>query len=277
MSERADGPIWQSQQCVEQWERGREGRLRAGAAVDEALFEFAALAPGMTVLEVGAGTGDTAVRAAELVGRDGSVTAVDISAAMTDVLLRRVADAGLTNVKVLTVDAQKLDLPAGSYDVVIARNSLMFMEDLEGVLAIFRKLLRPAGRLVISVWGAPDRNPLISCPVEVMREVGVEVTSAMTSPQGLRLSDPQTLQEVLETAGYSDVEIRTAGLDFRAETLDQALERFRESPSVMMTLGTLPAASREDAWTLLVERWRRYDGAGGFNMPGEALVVRASA
>jgi hypothetical protein len=44
-----------------------------------------------------------------------------------------------------------------------------------------------------------------------------------------------------------------------------------------MTLGTLPAASREHAWTLLVERWRRYDGAGGFNMPGEALVVRASA
>src|SRR6478672_1795152 len=61
------------------------------------MLEQLALAPGMSVLEIGAGTGYNAALLSRLVGRSGHVTTVDIDADITDTAREHLASAGITD------------------------------------------------------------------------------------------------------------------------------------------------------------------------------------
>ena len=60
------------------------------------------------------------------------------------------------------MDAEHMDLDDDSVDGVICRFGYMLMADPAAALAETRRVLRPGGRLVFSVWGPPDRNPWVS-------------------------------------------------------------------------------------------------------------------
>jgi len=89
------------------------------------MLRLARLAPGHHVLVVGAGTAEEALLAAARVGATGEVVATDVSAAMIAEAKKSVATAKATNVRCLVMDAQHLKFRSGTFDAVIARNSLM--------------------------------------------------------------------------------------------------------------------------------------------------------
>ena len=72
--------------------------------VSDALFDAAALAPGMAVLDVGCGAGSTTRRAAEAVAPDGRVTGVDIAPAMIAEAARQEAGTAIEWVVADVVD-----------------------------------------------------------------------------------------------------------------------------------------------------------------------------
>ena len=82
------GPVW-----VEYRER-LDGML---APLGEAAVARLHPDPGEHVLDIGCGTGTTSLELARLVGENGHVTGVDVSAPMLDEARRRAADAGLAN------------------------------------------------------------------------------------------------------------------------------------------------------------------------------------
>ena len=126
------------------------------ATAQQELMRHAALAPGERVLDVACGTGLTAVEAAGAVGPHGNVVGIDLSARMVDAARQRAVERGTANVAFARMDAESLDLPNASFDVVLCELGLMYVPDPARALSEMHRVLRPGGRLVVVVWG--DRS-----------------------------------------------------------------------------------------------------------------------
>lgn len=109
------------------------------------LLRDAGVGPGMKVLDLGCGTGDVSLLAAELVGPQGAVTGVDRDAAALEVARSRVRETGAANLTLLQGELDALPEDLGLFDVLVARRVLMYLADPAAVLAQAAALLRPGG------------------------------------------------------------------------------------------------------------------------------------
>ena len=97
-------------------------------AVTRRFLRDAGMASGMRVLDIGSGTGEVAMAAAELVGPEGAVGGVDVNPAILDTARSRAQEAGFANVEFIAGDARTLDL-GSDFDALIGRLVLMYMAD----------------------------------------------------------------------------------------------------------------------------------------------------
>lgn len=101
---------------------------------------------GGRVLEVGVGTGISL----PLYGQNVRIFGTDISEAMLEKAKKRVSEQGLKNVEGLAVmDAEKLEFPDNSFDVVMAQYVLSAVPNPEAALDEFARVVRPGGELII--------------------------------------------------------------------------------------------------------------------------------
>lgn len=113
------------------------------------------LAPGAVVVDVGAGTGYFALPAARLVGPTGRVYGCDVSPEMVVHLRREAEAAGLSQLEALRSEEHRLPLPDASVDLALTAFVLHEVEDPYELLQELRRVLKPAGRLVVIDW-LPD-------------------------------------------------------------------------------------------------------------------------
>lgn len=122
-----------------------------------------------TVLELGCGTGTTALRLAPHVSR---MVATDLSGEMIKIAREKATAQACPNVEFEVATADHAPWPEGSFDAVLAFNVLHLIAERASALAHVRRLLKP-GRLFISKTPClAEMNPLIRLAVPVMRLVG---------------------------------------------------------------------------------------------------------
>ena len=103
------------------------------------------LDPGMSILELGCGTGSTAILHAPYVQH---VHATDISAEMIRIASEKAAAAGVENVRFERAAVDDLDIADESIDVVLALSLLHLLEDREVAIARIHSMLKPGGVFV---------------------------------------------------------------------------------------------------------------------------------
>ncbi|WP_421725380.1 class I SAM-dependent methyltransferase [Bauldia sp.] len=103
------------------------------------------LRPTDRLLEVGSGSGSTALLLAE---HAGAITASDISANMTRIGTDKAREQGVANVRFVTADVLDDSLVGEPYDVVMALNLLHLLEDLDAALDRFNRMLKPGGLFI---------------------------------------------------------------------------------------------------------------------------------
>ncbi len=159
------------------WRTGRETPEEATRQLVDLVVEYAAIAPGEAVCDVGCGYGVTARLLAQEHGA--RVTALTVSRAQHDY-----ARALGGEVDYRLCDWLANDLPSGAFDVVIAIESVSHMADRRRFFAVAHRVLRPGGRLVACVWlsgEAPrpwERRLLLDPIVREGRLAGLDPASA---------------------------------------------------------------------------------------------------
>ena len=94
----------------------------------ERLIELTSLHPGDLVLDAGTGTGFAALAIARIVGKDGHVVGVDVSAGMLQEARKSTRATGLQNIELLEADATDLKRYSPStFDAVICAAALLYM------------------------------------------------------------------------------------------------------------------------------------------------------
>jgi ubiquinone/menaquinone biosynthesis C-methylase UbiE len=134
------------------WNRiaGRYARARiANAAAYEHKLALTRehLRPEMRLLELGCGTGATALHHAARVQQ---VLGVDFSERMVDFARERAARAGAGNLRFEVASLESFDARGDTFDMVLALNLLHLVADLDLALARIHALTRPAGLFVSS-------------------------------------------------------------------------------------------------------------------------------
>jgi ubiquinone/menaquinone biosynthesis C-methylase UbiE len=109
------------------------------------LLEHVPLRRGITILDVGAGTGFLTVELAQRCGADSTVIAVDPWAAGMERLRAKCERLGLVNVRLVETDAALLDLPDDSVDLVVSNLGLNNFEHADAVAATCFRVARPGG------------------------------------------------------------------------------------------------------------------------------------
>jgi demethylmenaquinone methyltransferase/2-methoxy-6-polyprenyl-1,4-benzoquinol methylase len=131
-----------------------ESRLRRWLFDPRRTLRGADLRPKQTVLEVGCGTGFFTLLAAEMIGDDGHLIAMDSLSNFVDRVSEKVKDAGLKNVEVVRRDALNTRLASASVDVVLLFGVVPFPTlPLSRLLPEMHRVLREEGTL--AVWLFP--------------------------------------------------------------------------------------------------------------------------
>lgn len=157
------------------------------------------------VLDIGCGTGQT-TREAARTARAGSALGVDVSAPAIERAreLARAERLG-SNVTFEHADAQVHRFPQERFDLAMSRFGTMFFDEPVAAFANIRRALRAAGRLVMMVWQAHERN---EWDVAVHRSLaGPEgpVAAISGGPDPFSLADPATVKQILRAAGFAAI------------------------------------------------------------------------
>lgn len=162
---------WEGAQWLERRSRAREER-------PDLLLQVLAIAPGMTVADVGAGTGYYTWQLAQRVGTNDRVYAVDVQPEMITLLDRQMQQRGVTNVVSLLGSERDTRLPAASVDLAIMVDVYHELAYPSEVIDSLVRAMKPGGRIVFVEYRAEDPaveiKPLHKMSeVQVRREAGV--------------------------------------------------------------------------------------------------------
>lgn len=211
MSDLEEGLAWQ----VGVWDRmsqvyRREIDRRLAPVVDQVLAR-AGLKDGERVLDLGTGTGAVAEKAARAVGPAGQVLGIDPSAEMRALAGRR-ADRASVRFEVEEGSGESIPAADGSFDVILASLSLMFVIDRSAAARETARVLRSGGRHVASAWAGPE-----DCDLVLFQRTATRFAPPPPVP-GVgpgALADPQPFLEELARVGVeARVETEMLGFDF---------------------------------------------------------------
>jgi ubiquinone/menaquinone biosynthesis C-methylase UbiE len=122
-----------------------------------------------TVLEIGCGTGTTALKLAPFVA---SIAGSDVSTEMVAIAREKAIALGCQNAEFTVAVAESSPGLDGSYDAVLAFNLLHLISDRPSTLARIHRLLKPGGLFISKTPCLSEMNPLIRVAVPLMRLVG---------------------------------------------------------------------------------------------------------
>ena len=108
------------------------------------------LAAGERVLDLGSGAGTDSLVAAQMVGAEGHVTGIDMTAPMLAKARAAAAEMGITNVEFVEGEAERLPFPDETFDVVISNGVIDLVPDKDAVFAELYRVLAPGGRMQIA-------------------------------------------------------------------------------------------------------------------------------
>ncbi len=170
---------------------GRERALR------EMTVNLAQVKPGDCVLEVGCGTGTLTLAAKRQAGPSGKVFGIDIIPGMIELCQRKAAQANL-DVTFQSGSIDDIPFSANQFDVVMCSFMIFHMSEMvrrKGIIEIYR-VLRPQGRLLVLDLALPT-HPLPRVIAQLLFG-------------GMLQHDLRELLPLMETSGFSDVEIAQA-------------------------------------------------------------------
>jgi ubiquinone/menaquinone biosynthesis C-methylase UbiE len=169
----------------------------------EAFYAAAKIGEGQMIADFGCGPGHAAIEFAKRVGPAGHVHALDINAEFIRRTRARADAQGFgSRITAHLLEDARLPLPAASLDRIVARNTIIYVEDPAVTLTEFRRALRPGGlaHMIEGDWRLTAVEPV---PTEDWRALIEAASWAWPRPEIGR-----QLYGYARRAGFGEVSIQ---------------------------------------------------------------------
>lgn len=232
------------------------------------LIDIARPAPGECVLDAACGTGIVARLAARaLIGTAGKVVGADFDPGMIAIARELLPEGEWQE-----ADLQRLPFADGAFDLVMCQQGLQFLPDRAAGLRQMHRVLRPGGRVVLSIW-----TTLANSPAHAMLfgALGKLLSIDMSAPPPWSLSDGEDVAKLMSSAGFAEIESKVATLTVTYPSARRFVQIYLEGASKLtrQVLDQLPfdrrAAFIEDVVGCLGE----FETSAGLQVPNESRIV----
>jgi len=160
------------------------------------------LRPGAIVLDACAGSGASAIPAAERVSPGGKVVAVDLADNLLALARAKAERLGIANLETRHADIEALDYPTGAFDAVIIVFGIFFLPDMAAGTAALWRLVGPGGQLAVTTWGPRLWEPANSAFWDAVNQVRPDLTRAYHPWDAL--TEPDAVDDLLAKAGAEE-------------------------------------------------------------------------
>jgi SAM-dependent methyltransferase len=232
------------------------------------------LQPGEAVLDLGTGPGEPALTIAPLLGPGGRVTGVDLSEKMIELAQERAAAKGITNATFRAMDCSTLEFPDHSFDAGVSRFGFQIFTDPERAAKEAFRVLRPGGRIAVTVWGRGPQVPALDVLVAPMLE-HAEPDETGYIPTPYETGGPGEMVRFLNAAGFSGGAERRVNHPWTFRSEEEYLSAVLTGTPLGHSLSEESPEVQEEVLRKTRQNLQRYRSNGGFVLPAEAAVVTA--
>lgn len=175
------------------------------------------VAPGDRVLDVGAGTGLLSELALARSGAGGTVTALEPTPFMIEVLHRKFD--GAPRITIVEKGIEEAGLPDAAFDVVLCHQVVQYLADLPNAFSEFHRVLKPGGTLGVGVWSGPKEQDASILETGFRRYFG----DSFAPIHAWSFGGTERLRDLALDAGFSVERIETQRKLCRFESIEEMM------------------------------------------------------
>jgi ubiquinone/menaquinone biosynthesis C-methylase UbiE len=236
----------------------------------EATLRQVEVPEGAHVTDIACGIGIVGRLIVEKVGKSGSVTGVDLNAGMIEVAKR----SQPSGVKWHQEDVTALPFPDASFEMAFCQQGLQFFPDKVAALSEVRRVLKPDGTLILTVWSAVPALGA-AMPEGLGRYVSSEAAKSALGP--FMFNDLEIIKALFIESGFPDIETETL-------VVERIIGPARESIPLELGGGgfaddieKLDSATKAALIDGIGEALKDYRKDDGFSIPQSTHLIRATA
>jgi ubiquinone/menaquinone biosynthesis C-methylase UbiE len=240
--------------------------------------------PGMRVLDIGCGFGDTTQRIAGMVGPDGEAVGVDVAPRFIEASRTEAEEAGVTNARFLVADVQTTPFE-DTFDMAYSRMGTMFFANPVAAMRNVRAALKPGADLVMAVWRRREDNDWIYRAQTIVEQIvskPEEYDDPTCGPGPFSMQNADTTSDILRSAGFGDIALRRCDIPILiGRDMDEAIEfvmALGPAGEILRLAGDSAADRHDEVRTALHEGLSDYAEAdGSVRAPASTWIVSATA
>lgn len=171
------------------------------------------------VLDIASGTGEPGLTIASFLD-GGKVMLTDLSEDMLKIATENATDRGINNIETLVCDVCDLPFEDETFNAVSCRFGFMFFPDMLLAAKEMVRVLKPGGKIVVSVWDVPEKNFWITAIMgTINRNIDLPVVPP-GAPGMFRCADSNLMSDIFRTAGLTNILKKDVAGKLNCQTTD---------------------------------------------------------